>query len=405
MLSMNFFNVVKSVGVSLPSCLSKTLFSYFPCRYYSVLYPLERKMSDAKSRDLIIYVWVHALVASVPVFAVSNVTDVYATSTCSEGYSLGHLVYMVLYNVTTVILPLVAVFVVMALIRRALTTSQKKKVIIAALRTPQSSVSIPYVSQREAELHATLLAIVLAFVLCSAPYIVLLAYQALPINGQASRWLHLTAIWLPKMSLLTNPLFLVMVNRSARRRLLDALAHVQRRYSRRNNSIGVGTAPEAGVLGGEALVRSGSQLLEMFNIGQRQIFRPNEEEDEEDRNEIAAVANFQSRPDRASVGAGEGGTEEGSAVPKHSPVQYCAYSSSQVAPATPTDPEDASQFGFGPFELPPQWLPETRNSKKRLLPPLGNTPEELIQTKQSRARPERRISRNNKVSTFPTVDP
>lgn len=381
-----------------------TIFHSFLCRYYSVLYPLERKISDAKSRDLIIYVWVHALVASVPVFAVSNITDVYATSTCSEGYSLGHLVYMVLYNVTTVILPLAAVFVTMALIRRALSTSQKKKVIIAALRTPQSSVSIPYVSQREAELHATLLAIVLAFVLCSAPYIVLLAYRALPITGQASQWLHLTAIWLPKVSLLTNPLFLVIVNRSARRRLLDALAHIQRRYSRRNNSVGMGTAPEAGALGGEALARSGSQLLEMFNIGQQQIFRTNEEEDEEEVNEIAAVANFQPRPEQGAA-ASEGGKEEGLAVPKHSPVQYCAYSSSQVAPATPTDPEDASQFGFGPFELPPQWLPETRNSKKRLLPPLGNTPEELIQTKQSRARPERRISRNNKVSTFPTVDP
>ncbi|KAF7690563.1 hypothetical protein HF521_012367 [Silurus meridionalis] len=377
-------------------------------RYYSVLYPLERKISDAKSRDLIIYVWFHALVVSVPVFVVSNVTDVYATSTCSEGYSLGHLVYMVLYNVTTVILPLTAVFVTMALIRRALSTSQKKKVIIAALRTPQSSVSIPYVSQREAELHATLLAIVLSFVLCSTPYVVLLAYRAFPMAGPASQWLHLTAIWLPKVSLLTNPLFLVMVNRSARRRLLDALAHIHRRYSRRNNSIGVGTAPEAGVLGVEGLARSGSQLLEMFNIGQRQIFRPNEEEDEEEVNEIAAVANFLPRPEQVAValaGAAEGPKEDGLPVLKHSPVQYCAYSSSQVAPATPTDPEDASQFGFGPFELPPQWLPETRNSKKRLLPPLGNTPEELIQTKQSRARPERRISRNNKVSTFPTVDP
>lgn len=371
-----------------------------------MLYPLERKISDAKSRDLIIYVWVHALVASIPVFAVSNVTDVYATSTCSDGFSLGHLIYMVLYNVTTVIFPLVAVFVAMALIRRALSTSQKKKVIIAALRTPQSSVSIPYVSQREAELHATLLAIVLVFVLCSAPYIVLLAYRVFPIAGQASPWLHLTAIWLPKVSLLTNPLFLVMVNRSARRRLLDTLAHIQRRYSRRNNSIGVGTAPEAGVLGGEALARSGSQLLEMFNIGQRQIFRPNDEEEEEEVNDIAAVANFQSRPEQGTGEgtSGEAGKEGGLTMP-HSPVQYCAYSSSQVAPATPTDPEDASQFGFGPFELPPQWLPETRNSKKRLLPPLGNTPEELIQTKQSRARPERRISRNNKVSTFPTVDP
>ncbi|XP_067273625.1 neuropeptide FF receptor 2-like [Pseudorasbora parva] len=30
-------------------------------RYYSVLYPLERKISDAKSRDLVIYIWVHAV--------------------------------------------------------------------------------------------------------------------------------------------------------------------------------------------------------------------------------------------------------------------------------------------------------------------------------------------------------
>ncbi|XP_062858609.1 G-protein coupled receptor 176 [Trichomycterus rosablanca] len=384
-------------------------------RYFSVLYPLEKKISDARSRDLVIYLWVHAAVASIPVFAVSNVTDIYATSTCSEEHSLGHLVYMVLYNLTTVILPLAAVFVVMALIRRALSASQKKKAIIAALRTPQSSVSIPYVSQREAELHAALLAIVLVFVLCSIPYAALLPYRALPAAAQVSQWLHLTAIWLPKVSLFTNPLLIVTVNRSARRRLFDALAHLQRRYSRRNNAIGVGAVPNAGPLGGEVLARSGSQLLEMFNIGQRQIFKPNEDDDDEEVNDISSVANFQSRQeDGVAAGAGtsvaqhqkgEGAKDVGLPVPKHSPIQHCAYSSSQVAPATPSDPEDATQFGFGPFELPPQWLPETRNSKKRLLPPLGNTPEELIQTKQPKTRPEKRISRNNKVSTFPPVDP
>ncbi|XP_012682036.2 G-protein coupled receptor 176 [Clupea harengus] len=420
-------------------------------RYYSVLYPLERKISDAKSRDLVIYIWVHAVVASVPVLVVTNVTDIYATSSCLANPSnpLGHLVYVVAYNVTTVIVPLVAVFLAMALIRRALSTSQKNKVIIAALRTPQNCISIPYVSQREAELHSTLLAAVLAFTLCSAPYAALVVYQALVLGMGAKGVavavpvaLRLTAAWLPKLSLLTNPLLFLTVNRSARLCLADLLARAHRRCSRRNavtaNGLGEvgggGGGGGGGVLGGEAAARSGSQLLEMFNIGQQQIFRPREEEEEEEdeegeedgRHKIPSVGSGRSqhRDDESIAGLGRGAgsvgpdptqqqhqqqhqqgqKEVGLSLPKSSPVHACAYSSSQVAPATPTDPEEATQFGFGPFELPPQWLPETRNSKRRLLPPLGNTPEELIQTKQPRPRPERRISRNNKVSTFPTVD-
>uniref|UniRef100_A0A672FB15 G protein-coupled receptor 176 n=1 Tax=Salarias fasciatus TaxID=181472 RepID=A0A672FB15_SALFA len=360
-------------------------------RYYSVLYPLERKISDARSRDLVIYIWVHAAVASFPVFAVTNVTDVYVTSSCSADHarSLGHVAYVLIYNLTTVVLPLALVFLFMLLIRRALSASQKKKVIIAALRTPQNSISIPYVSQREAELHATLLAVVLAFSACSAPYGALVVYRTvlaetenLPVS------LYLTALWLPKISLLTNPLLFLTVNRSARHSWLDLLARLHRRYSRRNvvTTGGLASLGTEGAIGEpaglEAAGRSGSQLLEMFNIGQQQIFKPSEEEEEEEDPPASAAA------------------------PRASPAHACAYaSSSQVAPATPTEAEDSPQFGFGPFELPPQWLPETRNSKKRLLPPLGNTPEELIQTKLPRPRPERRISRNNKVSTIPAVDP
>ncbi|XP_053193176.1 G-protein coupled receptor 176 [Scomber japonicus] len=412
-------------------------------RYYSVLYPLERKISDARSRDLVIYIWVHAVVASLPVFAVTNVTDVYVTSSCSHDHaqSLGHMVYVLIYNITTVILPLALVFLFMLLIRRALSASQKKKVIIAALRTPQNSISIPYVSQREAELHATLLAVVLAFSACSAPYGALVVYRTiladmkeLPIS------LYLTALWLPKVSLLTNPLLFLTVNRSARHSWLDLLARMHRRYSRRNvvSTGGLASLGGEGVIGEpvglETAGRSGSQLLEMFNIGQQQIFRPSEEEEEEEEveNEIpsqgsggcSATKEDHKSGSRLGSFRGEvitkkdslqgpvGGlviTKEGPPsiiAPRASPVHTCAYaSSSQVAPATPTEAEDATQFGFGPFELPPQWLPETRNSKKRLLPPLGNTPEELIQTKLPRPRPERRISRNNKVSIIPTVDP
>ncbi|GAA6214880.1 probable G-protein coupled receptor 176 [Lates japonicus] len=411
-------------------------------RYYSVLYPLERKISDARSRDLVIYIWVHAVVVSLPVFAVTNVTDVYVTSSCSDDHarSLGHMVYVLIYNVTTVILPLALVFLFMLLIRRALSASQKKKVIIAALRTPQNSISIPYVSQREAELHATLLAVVLAFSACSAPYGALVVYRTiladikeLPIS------LYLTALWLPKVSLLTNPLLFLTVNRSARHSWLDLLARIHRRYSRRNvvSTGGLASLGAEGVIGEpvglETAGRSGSQLLEMFNIGQQQIFRPSEEEEEEEdvENEIPSQGSGtcsgpkEDLKGRSRLGSlrgevitkkdplqGTGGglviTKEGPPAiiaPRASPVHTCAYaSSSQVAPATPTEAEDSTQFGFGPFELPPQWLPETRNSKKRLLPPLGNTPEELIQTKLPRPRPERRISRNNKVSTIPTVN-
>ncbi|XP_051265678.1 G-protein coupled receptor 176 [Dicentrarchus labrax] len=410
-------------------------------RYYSVLYPLERKISDARSRDLVIYIWVHATVASLPVFAVTNVTDVYVTSSCSDDHarSLGHMVYVLIYNITTVILPLALVFLFMLLIRRALSASQKKKVIIAALRTPQNSISIPYVSQREAELHATLLAVVLAFSACSAPYGALVVYRTILADSkELPILLYLTALWLPKVSLLTNPLLFLTVNRSARHSWLDLLARIHRRYSRRNvvSTGGLASLGAEGVIGEpvglETAGRSGSQLLEMFNIGQQQIFRPSEEEEEEEdvENEIPSQGSGGGSKEDHKGGSrlgslrgevitkkdplqGTGGglviTKDGPPsviAPRASPVHPCAYaSSSQVAPATPTEAEDSTQFGFGPFELPPQWLPETRNSKKRLLPPLGNTPEELIQTKLPRPRPERRISRNNKVSTIPTVDP
>ncbi|KAM9704509.1 G-protein coupled receptor 176 [Menidia menidia] len=408
-------------------------------RYYSVLYPLERKISEARSRELVVYIWVHAAVASLPVFAVTNVTDVYVSSSCSDdhAHSVGHVVYVLAYNITTVILPLTLVFLLMLLIRRALSASQKKKVIIAALRTPQNSISIPYVSQREAELHATLLAAVLAFSACSAPYGVLVIYRTVLVDTEEMPvLLYLTALWLPKVSLLTNPLLFLTVNRSARHSWLDLLARVHRRYSRRNvvSSGGLASLGGEGVIGEpvglEAAGRSGSQLLEMFNIGQQQIFKPSEEEEEEEEeveNEIPAKGlgscsgsiEDQKAVTRLGSLKGEVNTkmDSGAVVitkevppsataPRSSPVHACAYtSSSQVAPATPTEAGDSPQFGFGPFELPPQWLPETRNSKKRLLPPLGNTPEELIQTKLPRPRPERRISRNNKVSTIPTVDP
>lgn len=415
----------------------------FVSRYYSVLYPLERKISDARSRDFIIYMWVYAAVASLPVFAVTNVTDIYVTSSCSDDHarSLGHMVYVLIYNIVAVILPLALVFLFMLLIRRALSASQKKKVIIAALRTPQNSISIPYVSQREAELHATLLAVVLAFSACSAPYGAMVVYRTILADAmELPISLYLTALWLPKVSLLTNPLLLLTVNRSARQSWLDLLARIHRRYSRRNvvstgGLASLGTEDGIGEpVGLETAGRSGSQLLEMFNIGQQQIFRPSEEEEEEEdvENEIpsqvsgSCSGSKEDHSGRPRLGSHRGevitkkdtlqGTGGGLVItkdvpasvlaPRTSPVHTCAYtSSSQVAPATPTEAEDSTQFGFGPFELPPQWLPETRNSKKRLLPPLGNTPEELIQTKLPRPRPERRISKNNKVSTIPTVDP
>lgn len=416
----------------------------FVCpRYYSVLYPLERKISEARSRDLIIYMWVFAAVVSLPVLAVTNVTDVYVASSCSDdpAGSLGHAVYVLLYNVAALILPLALVFLFMLLIRRALSASQKKKVIIAALRTPQNSISIPYVSQREAELHATLLAVVLAFSACSVPYGAVVVYRTILADAQGLPVaLYLTALWLPKVSLLTNPLLFLTVNRSARHSCLDLLARIQRRYSRRNMVSTGGLASLGGEgtigepLGLETAGRSGSQLLEMFNIGQQQIFRPSEEEEEEAVEN--AVPLREATPDPGPKEEQGGQSRQGSlkaesrkdlqpgpvgpsvitkeaapqvAAPRVTPVHTCVCgSSSQVAPATPATPteaDDSTQFGFGPFELPPQWLPETRNSKKRLLPPLGNTPEELIQTKLPKARPERRISRNNKVSTIPTVDP
>ncbi|XP_031227304.1 G-protein coupled receptor 176 isoform X2 [Mastomys coucha] len=373
-------------------------------RYYSVLYPLERKISDAKSRELVMYIWAHAVVASVPVFAVTNVADIYAMSTCTEVWSnsLGHLVYVLIYNVTTVIVPVAVVFLFLILIRRALSASQKKKVIIAALRTPQNTISIPYASQREAELHATLLSMVTVFILCSVPYATLVVYQTVLNVPNTSVFLLLTAIWLPKVSLLANPVLFLTVNKSVRKCLVGTLVQFHHRYSRRNVvSTGSGVAEPSL----EPSMRSGSQLLEMFHIGQQQIFKPSEDEEESEAKYLGS-ADFQAKEVLTSCPEGEQEPQLAPSVPPPGTVDPV----SRVSPVAPVEPgifpdKYSLQFGFGPFELPPQWLSETRNSKKRLLPPLGNTPEELIQTKVPRVnRVERKMSRNNKVSIFPKVD-
>ncbi|MEE6491810.1 hypothetical protein FKM82_016388 [Ascaphus truei] len=321
-------------------------------------------------------------------------------STCSPswGYSLSHLVYVLVYNVTTVLVPVAVVFLFMLLIRRALSASQKKKVIIAALRTPQNTISIPYVSQREAELHAMLLSMVLIFILCSVPYMTLVIYRTVLNVSHISEILMLTAIWLPKVSLLTNPLLFLTVNKSVRKCMMGTIIQLHRRYSRRN-VVNSGSVAEVNL---EPSVRSGSQLLEMFHIGQQQIFKAAEDDDEnETKSEASRHHKLKEALPRTSLEV------EQTLVQKFIPQS--TDSVAQVAPMMPGEAELLSdrysmQFGFGPFELPPQWLSDKRNSKKRLLPPLGNTPEELIQTKQPKCRTERKISRNNKVCIFPKID-
>uniref|UniRef100_A0A8C5QXP7 G protein-coupled receptor 176 n=1 Tax=Leptobrachium leishanense TaxID=445787 RepID=A0A8C5QXP7_9ANUR len=369
-------------------------------RYYSVLYPLERKISDSKARDLLIYIWAHAVVASIPVFAVTNVTDIYAMSTCapSWGYSLGHLAYVLVYNVTTVLVPVAVVFLFMLLIRRALSASQKKKVIIAALRTPQNTISIPYVSQKEAELHAMLLSMVLVFLFCSVPYVTLVVYRNVLNVSHISDFLMLTAIWLPKVSLVTNPLLFLTVNKSVRKRVVGTVVQLHRRYSRRN-VVSLGSVAEVNL---EPSVRSGSQLLEMFHIGQQQIFKSVEDDDDHEV-KSEGPRNYKLKDVLPSTSLEVEETLVQRLIPQS------AESAAQVAPLMPGEAEVLNdkysmQFGFGPFELPPQWLSDKRNSKKRLLPPLGNTPEELIQTKQPKYRTERKISRNNKVCIYPKTE-
>lgn len=216
-----------------------------------------------------------------------------------------------------------------------------------------------------------------------------------------SVFLLLTAIWLPKVSLLANPVLFLTVNRSVRKCLVGTLVQLHHRYSRRN-VVSTGSGVVEPSL--EPSMRSGSQLLEMFHIGQQQIFKPSEDEEESEAKYLGST-DFQAKEVLTSSPEGEE-SQLAPSVPPPGTVD----SVSRVSPVAPVEPgifpdKYSLQFGFGPFELPPQWLSETRNSKKRLLPPLGNTPEELIQTKVPRvSRVERKMSRNNKVSIFPKVD-
>ncbi|XP_032811729.2 G-protein coupled receptor 176 [Petromyzon marinus] len=371
-------------------------------RYYSVLYPLERKISENKARDLVVYVWLHAMVASFPVFGMSYTIDLFSATSCqqsSQRPSPAQLIYTIIYHATTVLLPIVVTFTCVIMIRRALSASQKKKVIIAALRTPQNTISIPYLSQREAELQTMLLLMIAVFLVCMLPYFILEVYRTVVDSQDLPEALLLTAIWFPKLPLLVNPLLYLGANKPIRKGILVSLAQLQRRYSRRN-TVGADTVPLGEAAQEPCALRSGSQLLEMFQIGQQEIFKRSEEDD---RDAGLLVGNH-----TGGNGKAEGANQQMLMSDlEASPVLY-DHESKDPLPGT-TNVETSSlkaQFGFGPFELPPQWLAENRGSKKRLLPPLGNTPEELIQSenKDYRQKCERKINRNNKVSDLTDLD-
>uniref|UniRef100_UPI00358F8207 G-protein coupled receptor 176 n=1 Tax=Myxine glutinosa TaxID=7769 RepID=UPI00358F8207 len=365
-------------------------------RYYSILNPLEGYLTSSRARDLLIYTCVHASVASTPVFTMDNTADLFSAAYCgsAHSYTQTELIYAVAYDLSTIVFPITVALTCMFLLRCAFNGNKKEKCTseLISLRKLHSSLSLPFVLENEQEIYVMLGVILLIFVPCSLPYFISEAWRVLaPAYPGLPECLKLTAAWLPKLILLAIPLAYASVNSNIRQHILTPLENYRQCYSRRNT---VDVTHGTELLSKEYL-GSQPQFLETFCCGKLEkdkglermtsLLQQDDNIGNEQREMIAAY-NDTLIVDREAT------TFDMSLLQHHN---------GELLPGT-IDEEPLSNKGllaFGPFELPPQWRLENQSSKKRLLPPLGDTPEELIQCEDREAccRCEGGLSRSNKV--------
>uniref|UniRef100_A0A8C4NDG4 G-protein coupled receptors family 1 profile domain-containing protein n=1 Tax=Eptatretus burgeri TaxID=7764 RepID=A0A8C4NDG4_EPTBU len=363
-------------------------------RYYSILYPLEVYLTSSRARDLLIYTCIHASVASTPVFTMDNTADLFSAAYCrsTHNYSQSELIYAVAYDLSTIVFPITVALTCMFLLRCVLSGDKKEKSTpeLISLRKLHGSQSLPFVLNNEHEIYVMLGIILLVFLPCSVPYFISEAWCVLaPAYPGLPECLKLTVAWLPKLILFAIPLAYASVNLNIRQHILTPLENYQQWCRRRNTVDVTRTAPLS-----KEYLGSQPQFLEMFcskpekDKGLERMTSLLQQDDNigNERREIIAAYNNSLIVDRDAT------TLDMSLLQHHN---------GEILPGT-IDEELLSNKGllaFGPFELPSQWRPENRSSKKRLLPPLGDTPEELIQCEEREAccRCEGGLSRSNKV--------
>lgn len=205
-------------------CDQHSTIQMFLSRYYSVVYPLERKLSLFKGAMMVAYTWTHAVLISLPKLFVAGVSPV---TSCVEQWPSRQQaqIYLVIYMSLTIFAPLLLTCVAYYLVWRGFRSSHRRVNIKGSSgprRNKPGSANMAQAAVRERRLMHTLLLMVTCFVALWAARVVSLFMRFFS-TAALSEYFVLTAFWISKIEPVVDPIIYGYLNKHFRKHLRELI--------------------------------------------------------------------------------------------------------------------------------------------------------------------------------------
>lgn len=189
-------------------------------RYYSVVYPLERKITIFKGKIMVFYVWFHAIVICLPdIFVYQLKPTPWGHLQCEDSWDSDQQgqAYLICFTILTIFGPLLITCLAYCFVWRAFRRSQKKVHVRSILKRAKHCSYLPHTSRTEARLFKMLFLMVFCFVVLWAPYVVYRFFKYFsPLKSPVSEYFLLTATWICKLQPIMDPLIYGYLNKTFR---------------------------------------------------------------------------------------------------------------------------------------------------------------------------------------------
>ncbi|XP_078000660.1 putative G-protein coupled receptor 176 [Glandiceps talaboti] len=382
-------------------------------RYYSVVYPLEKRMTLFKTKLMISYIWIHAVVICLPNLFVYEVTKIPKTDTliCIDIWKsrLQRRIYLILYATLTLFIPLTITCLAYCFVWRAFRLSQRRVNVIKSLKRPKTAMHMPYASKTEMKLLKMLFVMVSVFLLCWGPNVVVVFYLTFLPSVPITQYAILTVQWVTRLNAVLNPIIYGYLNKYFRQGFNDLLRTCPFTCVKALTLVVDISAPPTENKGLSPRARDGTRQRDsVIRTGQGEYSPQNifvvsktysERKPDDDRRKKSSVLKPSCR--RITTSEVEVHTVEipmknitNNNLKKNKSVRLMtrkkATFESPIVSSSGTESTTEAPHGKS-LELPASWT-KGYGHRKRLLPPLGMTPENLVEAVKKNKRKKKRKS-------------
>ncbi|CAH1792906.1 unnamed protein product [Owenia fusiformis] len=218
--------ILRYLNMVFTSATVLTLSAIAIDRYYSVVYPLERKITLFRGRLIVLYIWLHSTIVCVPYLLTYTLACLVPQSVvCYQHWTnqVQGQMYFTFYSLITIFGPLLVTCLAYCFVWRAFRLSHRRVNVVNALRRPKVAQYLPYSTKTETRLLKMLLVMVFCYILFWGPFVGVLFHVQFTSYWTTSDILVLTAVWITRLQSVLDPFIYGYLNKQFRQSLYELL--------------------------------------------------------------------------------------------------------------------------------------------------------------------------------------